>query len=157
MTKSKDKRSPRQKGLRHKSELGRKTAIQYKRSVEKREHRRKYNTRNTKVFNGHKFDSCLECDTAMWLDDLKSQGLIAEVEYHYSIEFKLNGSLICKHEVDFRVTMNNGDIKFVETKGRGYDGEVWRLKKKMTEAQYRDIPYLVDHSDRQLKEKELLR
>ena len=70
----------------------------------------------------------------------------------YSIQFKVDleshGKHICNHYIDFAIHRTWKDaavkirpIKFIETKG--YATEDWKLKRKLTEAQFPKVPYEV--------------
>jgi hypothetical protein len=48
---------------------------------------------------------------------------------------------ICTHIVDKLVTLKDGSKQVIETKGFGTD--IWALKKKLFEANYPEIKYLV--------------
>jgi len=92
--------------------------------------------------------SGMEANDAMWLDLLKRQGKIKDVESQHKLRFEVNGKHITTHIVDFLVTLNDGRKKFVETKGMRQ--EVWRIKWKLTEALYPETPYLINPSEREL-------
>ena len=107
----------------------------------------KYNNKTT-VYNGRKYMSRMEAVDAMWLDTLLKENKIKEVEPQHKIFLDMNGKHITTHIVDFLVTLNDGRQKFVETKGMA--NELWRIKMKMTEASYPDIPYLVNCKENDL-------
>ena len=91
--------------------------------------------------SGHKHDSRLEkryCDVLLLLK--KGKGIKDYVvQKTYSLD--VNGAHICNHRVDFVVTTNSGALEVHETKG--FETEVWALKKKIFEACYPDIKYNV--------------
>ncbi len=100
------------------------------------------------VFKGVTYDSKLERDMAITLNDLVKKKLIQSVDTQHCIKVKLNEKLICTHKVDFYITMNDGRTKFVESKG--VPTAVWKLKRKMVEALHADIPYLVNPTKKQI-------
>lgn len=107
----------------------------------------KHNNRRTE-YNGRIYMSKMEADDALWLDMLLRQKKIRHVAPQYKIDLRCNGKHITTHIVDFLVTLPDGRTKFVETKGMRQ--ELWRIKMKLTEANYPDIPYLVNPSEKEL-------
>lgn len=91
----------------------------------------KYN--NTKqLYNGNRYDSEKEAEFAKQLDLRLKAGDIKEWERQVKIELRVNGYLICNYYMDFKVINNDGSIEWVEIKG--FETEVFRLKKKLFEA-----------------------
>ena len=78
------------------------------------------------------------CEQLEWL---KKDGSILDYEYAKRYELRVNGKLIGCHKPDFTVTRPDGKIEVHETKGM--ETEDWRLRKKLFEAIYPDIPYIV--------------
>lgn len=102
------------------------------------------------IYRGRKYDSKRESIDAMWLDSLVQQKKIKEVKPQHKLFLECNGKHITTHIVDFLITMNDGRQKFVETKG--FATEVWRLKWKLTEANYPETPYLVNPTEKKVLE-----
>lgn len=57
------------------------------------------------------------------------------------LRLEVNGTLVCKHLVDFEVTHNDGTIGYVERKG--HPTRDWKLKLKLLRALHPDIKYTV--------------
>jgi len=68
-------------------------------------------------------------------------GEIKEIEQQKSFTFVVNGKTICRHIPDFLVTENDGSKAVHEYKG--FADKVWPIKKKLFEALYPEIPYIV--------------
>lgn len=88
-------------------------------------------------YAGLQFMSKKEAEYAMQLDWLKkARGNDRVVEWVPQVPFQveLNGKKICKYIADFKVTYANGRVEIVDVKGVRTD--VYRLKKKLVEAQY---------------------
>jgi len=100
------------------------------------------------IYNGRKYASMREAKDAVKLDTLILMGKIKEVKPQHKLFLSCNGKHITTHIVDFLITLNDGRQKFVETKGFATD--VWRLKWKLTEANYPDIPYLVNPKEEEI-------
>ncbi len=89
-------------------------------------------------YNGNNFMSKREASYAQQLDLLKKaknkadQVVSYEVQVPYQIE--INGKKICKYLADFRVLYADGRVEVVDVKG--FRTSIYKLKKKMVEAQY---------------------
>jgi len=83
----------------------------------------------------------------MWLDDLIRQGKVVKVENQFKIDIRVNGIHITNHYVDFRVTLPDGRVKYMETKG--FPTPEWIIKQRLCEATS-DIPYLVNPLEKEL-------
>lgn len=97
--------------------------------------RNKYGAKKTE-YNGIKYDSKKEAEFARKLD-LTRKSLnsnILDVERQVPFEIRLNGIKICKYILDFKVTYKTGEIDYIDVKGM--KTPVYRLKKKLVEAQY---------------------
>ena len=109
--------------------------------------RTKYGSKSVH-YNGRKYDSRLEGGFAMWLDSLLATGKLKSVTPQYKIDLTVNGHHIANHFVDFFVILPNGQPRFVEAKG--FETDTWRMKRKLVEALYPDIPYLVNPQEKTL-------
>jgi len=107
----------------------------------------KYNAR-PKEYGGRLYASTQEANDALWLDLLKSQGKIKEIEPQHRLFLTVNGKRITTHIVDFLITLPDGRQKFCETKG--FATELFRIKYKLCQALYPDIPYLINPTDQEL-------
>lgn len=94
------------------------------------------------TYNGYSYDSKFEAEVAAELD-LRLKGKdIAGWERQVKIELRANSILICNYFVDFRIEHNDGSFELVEVKG--FETEVWRLKRKLLEALW--LPQHPDHT-----------
>jgi hypothetical protein len=91
----------------------------------------KYNN-VSRHYNGRTYDSILEAKVAQELDWRMKAGEIAEIIPQYKISLDVNGKHICNYYCDFKVIKPDGSVEFVEAKG--FETEVYRLKKKLLEA-----------------------
>jgi len=101
----------------------------------------KYNASTCRCNQNHTHDSRGE---AAYCDDLallKVAGEIQDYEIQVKIPLMINGKTICNHYIDFLVTNKEGNLEYREYKG--FITDTWRIKKKLTEALYPDIPYIV--------------
>lgn len=89
-------------------------------------------------YRGKTFDSKKEANYALRLDVLKKSTdinqRVEKYECQVPFEITLNGIKICKYILDFRVTFTSGKVEFVDVKG--VKTPVYKLKKKLVEAQY---------------------
>jgi hypothetical protein len=102
--------------------------------------RSKYNARRTE-YDGRKYDSKLEAGLAHELDMRRRIGEIREIKPQHTFELRVNGHLVCRHRVDFLVTMPDGSLKVYEAKG--WATEDWRIKRELFLATHPEIPYEV--------------
>ena len=107
----------------------------------KKQYRNKYLNKSCRCHSGHQHDSRFE---AGYCDELALQVKVGhiksyEIQKQYSLD--INGSHICNHIVDFVVTNKLGLIEIHETKG--FATRDWRIKWKLFEALYPDIPYRI--------------
>ena len=97
----------------------------------------KYGNKQT-PYKGDIYDSKLEAKYAAILDTLKSATNKAQkvVSWERQIPFQiiLNGIKICKYFADFKVLYADGREEIIDVKGLKTD--VYKLKKKLVEAQY---------------------
>jgi hypothetical protein len=104
-------------------------------------HTNKYGAKKT-VFNGRKYDSKLEATVAQEIEILRKAGEVVRVEPQRTfVLFGKNGGKICSHRVDFLLTFKDGHQEVYEAKGLATD--VWRIKRKLFEDNYREIIYVV--------------
>lgn len=103
--------------------------------------RKKYSNRSCSCWLSHKHDSILEADYCNQLNALKRAGEVKAFEIQYKLALVVNGVKICSHYVDFLVTYPDGHQEFHETKGM--DTRDWQIKRKLVEALWPQIPYVV--------------
>lgn len=89
-------------------------------------------------YNGIKFMSKKEAEYAMQLDFMRKatspRDMVVEYECQVPFQIILNGKKICRYIADFRVKYADGREEIIDVKGVRTD--VYRLKKKLVEAQY---------------------
>lgn len=90
------------------------------------------------IYNGQRYDSKKEASYAQLLDTLKRAKNRKDRVYSYEtqipFQITLNGHNICKYIADFRVNYEDGREEIVDVKGKKTD--IYKLKKKLVEAQY---------------------
>jgi hypothetical protein len=91
-------------------------------------------------YNGRVYHSRAEAGYAQELDLRKSAGEVRDWQPQFKINLEANGRHICTIIPDFLVTLSDGSQELHEVKG--FNTEVWRLKRKILEA-----TYLVDHPE----------
>lgn len=99
--------------------------------------RSKYNNKKT-FYNGVEYDSKREAEFAMQLDLLaKASDLsqrVVRVERQVPFQVVVNDKKICKYVADFEVDYADGHSEVIDVKG--FKTDVYRLKKKLVEAQF---------------------
>lgn len=90
----------------------------------------------TECKSGHFHDSEMEAFYCNELSDRKERGEIKD--FRSQVVYELG---VCFHKVDFEVITSAGQLEIHEVKGP--ETKVWRLKRKMFEEKYPEIPYVV--------------
>lgn len=93
----------------------------------------KYNSKSV-VYEGTQFHSKKEAAYAAELDLRKKAGDIKSWERQVKISLDVNDHHIANYYCDFKVTNKDGSIEFHEVKG--FETEVYRLKRKILEATF---------------------
>lgn len=101
----------------------------------------KYNARTCKCLSGHIHDSRGEANYCNRLLADVQDRKIKDYEIQKCIRIYVAGKHICNHYVDFLVTLNNGAQEYREYKG--FSTQTWAIKKKLIDAIYPEIPYIV--------------
>jgi len=101
----------------------------------------KYHNLSCRCRQGHGHDSRFEASYCNQLELLKRSREIKDYRCQIAFELRVGERLIATHYVDFLVTDINGNQEIHETKGP--ETEIWRLKKKLCEVLYPQIPYIV--------------
>ena len=100
----------------------------------------KYNAKKTE-YNGRVFDSKKEADFAKrlaWLRHAKKENeRVTMVEYQVPLTIKVNQVHICRYICDFVIKYADKRVEYVDVKG--YRTAIYKLKKRLVEAQYRII------------------
>lgn len=91
--------------------------------------------KNIKVkLDGITFDSKKEAVHYAYLKSLEKRGLITDLQLQTKLDFKIDGKKIFTYKPDFEYNDENGhhivDVKGIQT-------PVFKLKKKLIEAQYK--------------------
>lgn len=94
-----------------------------------------------KCMAGHIHDSRGEAQYCTVLQLRQRAGKPFTVERQVMYSLAINGKRICGHRVDFVLEYPNGDKEVHEYKG--FPTAEWDLKRKMFEALYPEIPYVV--------------
>lgn len=92
----------------------------------------KYNNTWTE-YNGVKYQSKKEANYAAELDLLKKAGEVKEWKRQKRFEITKRGKHICYYYIDFEVLTKKG-IEYIDIKG--FKTNIYKLKKKLVEAQY---------------------
>lgn len=89
-------------------------------------------------YRGEMFDSKREADYCAQLDQAKRatslRDRVISYERQVRLPVTLNNILICCYVLDFRVHYGDGHIENVDVKG--FKTEVYKIKKKLIQAQY---------------------
>jgi hypothetical protein len=101
----------------------------------------KYRAKSSKCHQGHYHPSKLEAGYCDQLAMLVKSGDILSYENQPRFTFTVNDQKICQHIPDFLVTLNDGTKEVHECKG--IEMPVWNIKRKLFEALYPEIEYIV--------------
>lgn len=96
----------------------------------------KYRAKKTE-YNGEIYDSKAEARFAATLELMKKakgDAKMVAIQRQYVFQIELNGKKICKYIADFACTFADGRQLFYDVKG--FATPVYKLKKKLVEAQY---------------------
>jgi len=93
----------------------------------------KYNSK-TKEYNGRVYHSIKEAAYARDLDLMIKAKEIKSWKPQVRLSLDVNDYHICNYIVDFEVITSDGTKEYHEVKG--FETEVWRLKRKLFEALY---------------------
>lgn len=104
----------------------------------------KYGAKST-IYNGRQFHSKKEAGYAAELDLRVKAGEVEDWIPQFKVSLDVNEYHITNYYVDFLVTLKDGSKELVEVKG--FETDVWRLKRKLLEATYLvenpDVTYIV--------------
>jgi hypothetical protein len=98
----------------------------------------RYQTGKKCTVNGVLYDSKFEGNYAGELELRKRMGDIKSWERQVKIPLVYNGYHIANYYIDFIVHHNDGRTEYIECKG--YPHEVWKMKWKIFESLYADLP-----------------
>lgn len=97
-----------------------------------------YSNAKKQVYNGYRYDSKFEASYAMELDLRVKAKDIKSYDRQINLDLVVNDYKICQYRIDFVVYHNDGTTEYVECKG--YPTPVWKLKWKLFESLYADLP-----------------
>lgn len=89
-------------------------------------------------YNGYQYDSKFEAATAQDLDLLVKSKELTHYDRQVTLDLIVNGFIVCTYRIDFIAYHTDGTIEYIECKG--YPSDVWRLKWKLFEALYSNLP-----------------
>ena len=72
---------------------------------------------------------------------MKKSAMIKDFRSQVRVELRVNDAHITNHIVDFEVTLNNRRVEYHEVKG--WPSDVWVIKRRLCEALFPGIPYVV--------------
>jgi hypothetical protein len=101
----------------------------------------KYHAEKCRCRHGHIHDSRKEAADCEKIHLLKSSGEITDIKRQVSFNLTVNGQKICGHKPDFLITLKDGRKQVIESKGFATDA--WVIKRKLFQALYPDIEYIV--------------
>ena len=97
------------------------------------------------AYGGRYYQSKKEASYAAHLDLLRASASLKERVIEWVPQFKVpldvNGVHICNYYVDFLVTFADGRQEYHEVKG--FETDVWRMKRRLFEAIYPDRKFVV--------------
>lgn len=99
---------------------------------------KKWTNASKTLLNGKKYDSKFEASYSLYLDQEIKKGNLKNYETHQKIELIVNNYRICNYYIDFIAYWENGITEYIETKG--YQTVIWKMKWRLFEALYSDIP-----------------
>jgi hypothetical protein len=101
----------------------------------------KYRAKRSVCFLGHNHPSMVECRFCEALQAAKKDGSVKEFFYEMKYDLMVNGIKIGSHKPDFTVIYPDGRTVVQEIKG--YVTRDFILRKKIFEANYPKIPYII--------------
>jgi len=88
-------------------------------------------------YNGNHYDSKKEAAYAKELDLRVKAKDIKSWERQVKVSLDVNDYHITNYYLDFKIIHNDDSIEWIEVKG--FETEVWRLKKKLFEAKLQEL------------------
>ncbi|MFA5659607.1 MAG: DUF1064 domain-containing protein [Oscillospiraceae bacterium] len=102
---------------------------------------KKYGNKSCSCNQGHLHDSHGEAGYCNELALMQKAGEIKGYEIQRTFDLNVNGKKVCGHRVDFLVTNKEGKEEVHEFKG--FATAEWNIKRKLFEAIYPEIEYIV--------------
>jgi len=100
--------------------------------------KKKWTTAKKNNYNGYIYDSKFEASYAQELDLRIKAKDIKSYDRQKTLDLIVNNYLVCTYRIDFIVYHFDGTIEYCEVKG--WPTPVWRLKWKLFESLYADLP-----------------
>ena len=100
--------------------------------------KKKWGNAKKQEYNNFLYDSKFEAKHAEDLDYMIKAGEIKSYEQQKTLDLIVNGYIVCTYRIDFIVYHLDGTTEYIEMKG--YDTPLWRLKWKLFESLYSDLP-----------------
>lgn len=100
-----------------------------------------WNKAKTCSYKNSIYDSRFEASYAMELDARLQAGEFKSWDRQKTLPLIVNGYTVCTYKIDFIIHHNDGSTEYVETKG--YATPLWRLKWKLFEALYSELPDVI--------------
>ena len=105
--------------------------------------RNKYGNKSCHCLADHWHASIKEADYCNQLYMMKKNGDIKDYEKEKDFDLCVNGIRICKIRPDFMVWDKDGTLSVHEVKSYPTMTPIWNLKRKLFEAVFPEIPYIV--------------
>lgn len=100
--------------------------------------KKSWTTAKKQEYNGFRYDSGFEANYAAELDLRIKAKEISGYDKQVNLNLIVNNYIVCQYRIDFIVYHLDGTMEYVETKG--YATDTWKLKWKLFEALYSDLP-----------------
>ena len=99
---------------------------------------KKWTTAKKQEYNGFRYDSGFEANYAAELDLRIKAKEIKSYDRQVNLNLIVNDFIVCTYRIDFIIHHNDETLEYVETKG--YQTDVWKLKWKLFESLYSNLP-----------------
>ena len=103
----------------------------------------KYRNKSCICRQNHQHDSIKEAHYCDQLELLKKAGEIIDYEKQVTFHMKVNDKKVCAIRVDFLVESKHGGQEVHEVKSSATMTSTWNVKRKLFEALYPHIEYIV--------------
>lgn len=105
--------------------------------------RQKYGNHKAHCLSKHLHDSKLEANHCNSLLADLQRGKVLSYEVQVPFDLVVNGKLICRHILDFYVCVTGKEHIWEVRDAKGVKTRDWIIKRKLFEALYPSIPYVV--------------
>ncbi|MHB8580116.1 MAG: DUF1064 domain-containing protein [Ignavibacteriaceae bacterium] len=100
--------------------------------------KRQWTNANKQLVNGFRYDSGFEAQYGMFLESELNAKRINNFDRQINLPLIVNGYKVCDYRIDFIVYHLDNSTEYVEV--NGYQTDVWKLKWKLFESLYSDLP-----------------